>query len=87
VSLGIGFRSNGTISDGIAQSRVGSSVTVLHFGHIFTSSLIWRIVRPQAGPLQQRAGKCVQRGTFLPYSPDVNPNEQNWLHRGPAAWC
>ena len=87
MSLGIGFRSNGTISGGIAQSRVGSSVTVLHFGHILTSSLIWRIVRARAGPLQQRAGKCVQRGTFLPYSPDVNPNEQNWLHRGLAVWC
>ena len=62
MSLGIGFRSNGTISEGTAQS----SVTVLHFGHILTTSLIWRIVRAQAGPLQHRAAKCVQRGTFRP---------------------
>jgi hypothetical protein len=66
MSLGIGFHSNGTISEGTAQSRVGSSVTVLHFGHILTTSLIWRIVRAQAGPLQHRAAKCVQRGTFRP---------------------
>jgi hypothetical protein len=73
VPLGIGFRSNGIISDGIAQSRVGSSVTVLHFGQIFTSSLIWRIVRAQAGPLQQRAEKCVQKGDLFALQPRRQP--------------
>jgi hypothetical protein len=32
------------------QSRVGSSVVLLHFGHIFASPLMLRIVRAKLDP-------------------------------------
>jgi hypothetical protein len=56
----MGFCSNPTISEGTTQFMVCSRVIVLHFEHIFKSSLISSIVPAQARTLQQRAKKFIE---------------------------